>query len=97
MPRLTIIVRLLDAVRQDAEDSPSSVRRFSGTKEATDMEISRKVAGMLSITSERGVTAIEYGLIASLIAIGIIVGVTLVGTNLNSLFSFIGGKVVPPT
>ena len=52
---------------------------------------------MLSVTSERGVTAIEYGLIASLIAIGIIVGVTLVGTNLNSLFSFIGGKVAPPT
>lgn len=61
------------------------------------MEISRKVAGMLSITSERGVTAVEYGLIASLIAIGIIVGVTLVGTNLNALFNFIGGKVAPPS
>lgn len=60
------------------------------------MEISRKIAGMLSITSERGVTAVEYGLIASLIAIGIIVGVTLVGTNLNALFNLIGGKVAPP-
>lgn len=60
------------------------------------MEISRKVAGMLSIRSEQGVTAVEYGLIASLIAIGIIIGITLVGTNLNALFNFIGGKVAPP-
>ena len=35
----------------------------------------------LSVGSERGVTAIEYGLIAALIAIAIIVGVTAVGTN----------------
>jgi pilus assembly protein Flp/PilA len=60
------------------------------------MEISRKLAHKLSITSERGVTAVEYGLIASLIAIGIIVGVTLVGTNLNDLFTYIAGKVAPP-
>ncbi|HWA69612.1 MAG TPA: Flp family type IVb pilin [Rhizomicrobium sp.] len=60
------------------------------------MEISRKIATRLSITSESGVTAIEYGLIASLIAIGIIVGVTLVGGNLNLLFTYIAGKVNPP-
>ena len=60
------------------------------------MEISRKVAGMLSIRSERGVTAVEYGLIASLIAVAIIVGVTLVGSNLNALFNYIGGKVATP-
>ena len=35
---------------------------------------------------EEGVTAIEYGLIAALIAIVIIVAVAAVGTNLNSLF-----------
>lgn len=35
---------------------------------------------------EEGVTAIEYGLIAALIAIAIIVAVGLVGTNLNTLF-----------
>ncbi len=60
------------------------------------MEISRKVAAMLSVKSERGVTAIEYGLIASLIAIGIIVGIGLVGANLNSLFTYISGQVTPP-
>ena len=35
---------------------------------------------------EVGVTAIEYGLIAALIAVVIIGGATLVGTNLNTLF-----------
>ncbi len=35
----------------------------------------------------RGATAIEYALIASLIFIVIILGVTAVGTNLNSVFA----------
>jgi pilus assembly protein Flp/PilA len=34
----------------------------------------------------RGVTALEYGLIAGLIAVVIITGVTLVGTKLAGLF-----------
>ena len=59
-------------------------------------QVSRKVAGWLSIESERGVTAIEYGLIASLVALAIIVGATLLGTNLNALFNYIAGKVAPP-
>jgi len=59
--------------------------------------ISRVVARCFSIESEKGVTAIEYGLIAALIALAIIVGVTLVGVNLNSLFNYIGGKVAPPS
>lgn len=42
---------------------------------------------------EEGVTAIEYGLIAALIAIVIIAGTTLVGTNLNQLFTDIAGKL----
>ena len=59
-------------------------------------QISRKMARWLSIESERGVTAIEYGLLASLIALAIIAGATLVGTNLNAVFNFIAGKVAPP-
>ena len=59
--------------------------------------ISTKVANFLAIKSERGVTAIEYGLIASLVALAIIVGATLLGVNLNSLFTYIAGKVKPPT
>lgn len=58
--------------------------------------MSKAVANWFSIESERGVTAIEYGLIASLVALAIIVGITALGVNLNSLFSYIGGKVKPP-
>jgi pilus assembly protein Flp/PilA len=54
---------------------------------------SRALAGLLAIRSEKGVTAIEYGLIASLIALAIIAAVTLVGTNLNTLFGTIAGKL----
>lgn len=45
---------------------------------------------------EEGVTAIEYGLLAALIALAIIIGATALGTNLNSLFNYIAGKVTPP-
>jgi pilus assembly protein Flp/PilA len=38
------------------------------------------------IKDESGATAIEYGLIAALIAIVIIGGVSALGTNLNSKF-----------
>jgi pilus assembly protein Flp/PilA len=46
---------------------------------------------------EDGVTAIEYGLIAALIACAIIVGVTAVGTDLNLMFSGIANKVSAAT
>jgi pilus assembly protein Flp/PilA len=56
----------------------------------------KKMSSWFSLDSESGVTAIEYGLIASLIAVAIIVAVTLVGTNLAGLFNYIAGKVVAP-
>jgi len=43
---------------------------------------------------ESGATAIEYGLLASLIALGITVGAKLLGDNLGTLFSNIAGKLV---
>ena len=39
------------------------------------------------VRDESGVTAIEYGLIASLIAVAVITTVTLVGTNLKTTFN----------
>jgi pilus assembly protein Flp/PilA len=42
---------------------------------------------------ESGVTAIEYGLIAALIAIAAITMMALVGTNLTSTFSTIAGDL----
>ena len=44
------------------------------------------------IQSEEGVTAIEYGILAALIAVVIIVGAALVGVNLNNLFTTISGS-----
>ncbi|MDE2357199.1 MAG: Flp family type IVb pilin [Alphaproteobacteria bacterium] len=41
----------------------------------------------------KGVTAIEYGLIAGLIAVAIIVAVTAVGGNLTNLFTNISTKI----
>lgn len=45
------------------------------------------------IQDEEGVTAIEYGLIAALIAVVIIASVRLVGTNLNGVFSTIAAAL----
>ncbi|MCP1198770.1 Flp family type IVb pilin [Notoacmeibacter sp. MSK16QG-6] len=42
---------------------------------------------------ESGATAIEYGLIAALIAVAIITAVTAVGTNLKSKFSSIASSI----
>ena len=42
---------------------------------------------------ESGATAIEYGLIAALIAVGIIVAATTLGGNLSNLFNAIGVKL----
>ena len=42
---------------------------------------------------EDGVTAIEYGLIAALIAVAIIGTVTSVGTALNALFTQVAGAL----
>jgi pilus assembly protein Flp/PilA len=45
------------------------------------------------IANENGATAIEYGLIAALIAVVIITGLTSVGTNLNADFVSIASSL----
>jgi pilus assembly protein Flp/PilA len=42
---------------------------------------------------ESGVTAIEYGLLAALIAVVIIGAVTIVGGKLNNTFTTVGGAL----
>ena len=42
---------------------------------------------------EEGATAIEYGLIAGLIAVGIIAGATALGGGLDTLFANIATKL----
>ncbi|MGD0485707.1 MAG: Flp family type IVb pilin [Syntrophorhabdales bacterium] len=51
----------------------------------------KSVKGFLK--EEEGVTAIEYGLIAALIAMAIITAVALVGTNLTTTFNAIAAKI----
>jgi pilus assembly protein Flp/PilA len=46
---------------------------------------------------EEGATAIEYALIAGLIAAAIVVGAGLVGTNLNAFFNKIASLVSDKT
>ena len=45
------------------------------------------------IRNESGATAIEYGLIAALIALAITAGATTLGTNLGGKFNEIAGKL----
>jgi len=42
---------------------------------------------------ENGATAIEYGLIAGLISVVIITAVTLVGSRLEAVFTYIGSTL----
>lgn len=44
-------------------------------------------------SDENGVTAIEYGLIAALIAVGISVAVTTLASDLKATFTTIAGKL----
>ena len=44
---------------------------------------------------EQGATAIEYGLLAGLISVVIIIAVTAIGTNLNTIFTTIKDKLAP--
>lgn len=49
------------------------------------------------VKDESGATAIEYGLIAALIAVVIIGAVTTLGGNLSATFDKVSEKLVAPT
>ena len=59
--------------------------------------IGKTVAAFLSIKSERGAAAVEYGLLVALIAVAIITAVALVGTNLTDIFNTVASKLVAPS
>jgi pilus assembly protein Flp/PilA len=48
---------------------------------------------MKFLRDEDGVTAIEYGLIAGLVAVAIILAVTLLGNDLSRLFNNIASRL----
>jgi len=45
------------------------------------------------VADEKGVTAIEYGLIAALVAVVAVTAMTTVGTNLTTTFTTVAGKL----
>ncbi|GLR48672.1 Flp family type IVb pilin [Sphingomonas astaxanthinifaciens] len=45
------------------------------------------------LTNDDGATAIEYGLIAALIAVAAITALTSIGTNLNTTFSNVASNL----
>jgi len=51
----------------------------------------RNIANLLK--DEAGATAIEYGLIAALIAVAAIAAMTAVGTSLTATFNSVAGKL----
>lgn len=44
------------------------------------------------LADDSGATAIEYGLIAAMIAVGLIVAMTTFGTNLTGLFNMVSNR-----
>ncbi len=68
--------------RLEARSTQGSIRRFKMTKFATRF-----------LKDESGATAIEYGLIAALIAVVVITAVTTIGTNLKGTFNNVANSV----
>ncbi|PRD78047.1 Flp family type IVb pilin [Burkholderia multivorans] len=49
------------------------------------------------LKEETGVTAIEYGLIAGLISVAIVGGVSTIGGSLGTMFNNLGSCITSPT
>ena len=45
------------------------------------------------LRDETGVTAVEYGLIAALVGVAVIIGAIMLGGQLNDAFVYISGKM----
>ena len=50
-------------------------------------------SGLRVLRDRSGATAIEYGLIAALIAVAAVATMTTVGTNLSSVFGTVGSSL----
>ncbi|MBM6400931.1 Flp family type IVb pilin [Phycicoccus sp. HDW14] len=50
-------------------------------------------AKLADIRSEKGATAVEYGLMVALIAVVIIVAVALLGTRLSTMFNTVSNSI----
>lgn len=48
------------------------------------------------LKDDEGATLVEYGLVVSLIAVAAITAISLLGQNVNGIFSTIAGKLTTP-
>ena len=73
---------------------PRDVRAdvFESTKGRNMLKMRAKLAKFFR--NESGATAIEYGLIAALVAVALIAGATLLGDGLDQAFTDISEKIV---
>ena len=55
--------------------------------------MTKALVKLQQLRSEKGATAVEYGLMVALIAIVIIVAVALLGDNLSTLFDTVANSV----
>ena len=55
--------------------------------------MTKALVKLQSLRSEKGATAVEYGLMVALIAIVIIAAVAIVGDNLNVVFTEVGDSL----
>ena len=61
---------------------------------STQKRMARLLTLFLQLIKDKsGVTAIEYALIAALIAVAAIAAFTLVGTNLSTTFSYVASQL----
>ncbi len=56
-------------------------------------DLCRAAYAWFRVESEQGVAAIEYGLLAALIAVVIITAVTTLGTNLKGVFTSVATSI----
>lgn len=63
---------------------------FSSLRTFIDRSIARLHT---AVVDRKGATAIEYGLLAALIAVVIITAITAVGTNLGTTFNAVANKL----
>ncbi len=56
-------------------------------------DICRAAYVWFKVESEQGIAAVEYGLLAALIAVVIVTAVTLVGTELSTVFTSVANSI----
>jgi pilus assembly protein Flp/PilA len=58
--------------------------------------IAAYIQARLQARDDEGATAVEYGLLVTLIAIALIAGATIFGGKISDLFTTVGNKLVVP-